>query len=127
VIKFTAKYAGVFMYHCATQPVLMHTGAGMTGMFLVKPHNLAPAAKELWLVQGEYYIGKPGGLADQAKMQAETPDVIAFNGYANQYKFAPITVPVGRNIRLYVLNAGPSKWSAFHVIGTLFDTVDQEA
>jgi uncharacterized cupredoxin-like copper-binding protein len=126
VITFTAKYAGVFMYHCATQPVLMHTGAGMTGMFLVKPRNLPPAAKELWLVQGEYYIGKPGGLADQAKMQAETPDVIAFNGYANQYKFAPITVPVGKTVRLYVLNAGPSKWSAFHVIGTLFDTVDEE-
>jgi uncharacterized cupredoxin-like copper-binding protein len=104
----------------------MHTGAGMTGMFLVKPRNLPPAAKELWLVQGEYYIGKPGGLADEAKMQAETPDVIAFNGYANQYKFAPITVPVGKTVRLYVLNAGPSKWSAFHVIGTLFDTVDEE-
>jgi uncharacterized cupredoxin-like copper-binding protein len=27
---------------------------------------------------------------------------------------------------MYVLNAGPSKWSAFHVIGTLFDTVDLE-
>lgn len=126
VITFTARYAGVFMYHCATQPVLMHTGAGMTGMFLVKPRNLPPAAKELWLVQGEYYIGEPGGLADQAKMQAETPDVIAFNGYANQYKFAPITVPVGQTVRLFVLNAGPSKWSAFHVIGTLFDTVDEE-
>jgi FtsP/CotA-like multicopper oxidase with cupredoxin domain len=126
VISFTAKYAGVFMYHCATQPVLMHTGAGMTGMFLVKPRHLPPAAKELWLVQGEYYIGKPGGLADEAKMQAETPDVIAFNGYANQYKFAPITTPVGKTIRLYVLNAGPSRWSAFHVIGTLFDTVDEE-
>lgn len=126
VISFTANYAGVFMYHCATQPVLMHTGAGMTGMFLVKPRHLPPAAKELWLVQGEYYIGTPGGLADGAKMQAETPDVIAFNGYANQYKFAPISVPVGKTIRLYVLNAGPSKWSAFHVIGTLFDTVDEE-
>jgi uncharacterized cupredoxin-like copper-binding protein len=126
VISFTAKYAGVFMYHCATQPVLMHTGAGMTGMFLVKPRPLPPVAKELWLVQGEYYIGKPGGLADEAKMQAEAPDVLAFNGYANQYKYAPIGVPVGKPIRLYVLNAGPSKWSAFHVIGDLFDTVDEE-
>ena len=126
VITFTAHYAGVFMYHCATQPVLMHTGAGMTGMFLVKPRHLPPAARELWLVQGEYYIGRPGGLADEAKMTAEQPDVIAFNGYAGQYKFDPITVPVGRTIRLYVLNAGPSKWSAFHVIGGLFDTVDEE-
>ena len=126
VITFTAKYAGVFMYHCATQPVLMHTGAGMTGMLVVKPHNLAPVAKELWVVQGEYYIGQPGGLADMAKMTAENPDVVAFNGYANQYKFAPISVPVGKPIRMYVLNAGPSKWSAFHVIGDLFDTVDEE-
>lgn len=126
VITFTAKYAGVFMYHCATQPVLMHTGAGMTGMLVVKPHNLAPVAKELWLVQGEDYIGQPGGLADMAKMTAENPDVIAFNGYANQYKYDPINVPVGKPIRLYVLNTGPSKWSAFHVIGDLFDTVNEE-
>ena len=26
-IAFVAKHPGVFMYHCATQPVLMHTGA----------------------------------------------------------------------------------------------------
>ncbi|HET9103714.1 MAG TPA: multicopper oxidase domain-containing protein [Solirubrobacteraceae bacterium] len=126
VITFTARYAGVFMYHCATQPVLMHTGAGMTGMIVVKPRHLAPVAKELWLVQGEDYIGQPGGLADMAKMTAENPDVIAFNGYANEYKYDPIPVPVNKPIRLYVLNAGPSKWSAFHVIGDLFDTVDQE-
>ena len=126
LITFTAKYPGVFMYHCATQPVLMHTGAGMTGMLVVKPHGLPTVAKELWVVQGEYYIGQPGGLADIAKMQAENPDVVAFNGYANQYKYAPISVPVGQPIRMYVLNTGPSKWSAFHVIGTLFDTVDEE-
>ena len=35
--RFTADHPGVFMYHCATQPVLMHTGAGMVGMFVVKP------------------------------------------------------------------------------------------
>src|SRR4029077_16226 len=27
----------------------------------------------------------------------------------------------GEKIRVYVLDAGPSKWSAFHVIGTVFD------
>ncbi|HZE06950.1 MAG TPA: multicopper oxidase domain-containing protein, partial [Solirubrobacteraceae bacterium] len=126
VITFTAHYAGVFMYHCATQPVLMHTGAGMTGMFIVKPRHLPPVARELWFVQGEYYLGKPRGLPSEAKLEAEQPDVLAFNGYANQYKFDPTTVPVGRPIRIYVLDAGPSKWSAFHVIGDLFDTVDEE-
>jgi uncharacterized cupredoxin-like copper-binding protein len=120
-INFVAKHPGVFMYHCATQPILMHTGAGMTGMMVVKPKNLAPVDKELWVTQNEYYIGEAGGLTDMDKVNAEKPDVIAFNGYANQYKTNPITVKTHERIRMYVLDAGPSKWSAFHVIGTVFD------
>ena len=125
-ISFVAKHPGVFMYHCATQPVLMHTSAGMMGMMVVKPRNLPPVGKELWLTQEEFYLGAPGKPADMAKMAAETPDVMAFNGYANQYKANPITVRKGEKIRMYVLDAGPSKWSAFHVIGTVFDTTHIE-
>ena len=120
-IRFTADHPGVFMYHCATQPVLTHVANGMAGMMVVKPRGLAKVDKELWMTQSEYYIGQPGKGADQAKMTAEKPDVIAFNGYANQYKTAPISVKRGERIRMYVLNAGPSKWSAFHIIGTVFD------
>jgi nitrite reductase (NO-forming) len=119
--RFVAKHPGVFMYHCATQPVLMHTGAGMVGMLVVKPKGLAPVDRELWMTQQEYYLGKPGKSADMAKMEAKKPDVIAFNGFANQYKDNPITVKRGERVRMYVLNAGPSIWSAFHVIGTVFD------
>jgi len=121
IINFTADHPGVFMYHCATQPVLMHVGNGMAGMMVVKPRNLPKVDKELWITQGEFYLGKPGQPADMNKLNAEKPDVIAFNGYANQYKSNPITVKKGERIRMYVLNAGPTKWSAFHVIGTIFD------
>jgi FtsP/CotA-like multicopper oxidase with cupredoxin domain len=120
--RFVAEHPGVYMYHCATQPVLHHTGAGMVGMMVVKPKDLAPVDRELWTVQQEYYIGQPGGVADLSKMEAKRPDVIAFNGYANQYKTKPIGVAKGETVRMYVLNAGPSIWSAFHVIGTVFDT-----
>src|SRR4051812_33375154 len=120
-ISFVAEHPGVFMYHCATQPILMHTSAGMMGMMVVKPRHLAPVDRELWMTQEEFYLGAPGKPADMAKMTAETPDVLAFNGYANQYKASPITVRRGEKIRMYVLDAGPSKWSAFHVIGTVFD------
>jgi nitrite reductase (NO-forming) len=119
--EFTAKHPGVFMYHCATDPVLHHTGAGMVGAMIVKPKNLAPVDRELWINQQEFYIGKPGGQADMQKMQAKQPDVIAFNGYAAQYKKKPIVVGKGETIRMFVLNSGPSIWSAFHVIGTVFD------
>jgi nitrite reductase (NO-forming) len=118
---FTAKHPGVFMYHCATDPVLHHTGAGMVGAMIVKPKDLAPVDRELWINQQEFYIGKPGGQADMRKMEAKQPDVIAFNGYAAQYKKEPIAVKKGERIRMYVLNSGPSIWSAFHVIGTVFD------
>jgi FtsP/CotA-like multicopper oxidase with cupredoxin domain len=120
-IRFVAKHPGVFMYHCATQPVLMHTSAGMMGMMVVKPRHMAPVDRELWMTQEEFYLGAPGKPADMKKMAAETPDVMAFNGYANQYKANPIAVRRGERIRMYVLDAGPSKWSAFHVIGTVFD------
>jgi len=119
--RFVAHHPGVFMYHCATAPVLMHTGMGMVGMFVVKPKDLAPVDKELWITQQEYYLGQPGKGGDMAKMEAKKPDVIAFNGYANQYKDKPITVKRGERVRMYVLNAGPSIWSAFHVIGSVFD------
>ncbi len=120
--RFVAKHPGVYMYHCATQPVLHHTGAGMVGMMVVKPKDLPPVDRELWSVQQEYYIGQPGGVADLSKMEAKRPDVIAFNGYANQYQAKPISVAKGEKVRMYVLNGGPSIWSAFHVIGTVFDT-----
>ena len=119
--SFRAKHPGVFMYHCATDPVLMHTGAGMMGMMVVKPRNLQGVDRELWITQQEFFLGQPGKDADMAKMQAKQPDAIAFNGYANQYKDKPITVKRGERIRMFVLNAGPSEWSAFHVIGTVFD------
>jgi nitrite reductase (NO-forming) len=118
--SFTAKHPGVFMYHCATDPVLTHTGNGMVGMMVVKPAGLAPA-RELWVNQQEFYLGKPGQNGDEQKMQAKTPDVLTFNGFAAQYKDKPITVQRGERVRIYVLNSGPSLWSAFHVIGTVFD------
>jgi nitrite reductase (NO-forming) len=125
-IDFVAKHPGVFMYHCATQPVLSHVSNGMSGMMVVKPKGLPKVDRELWMTQSEYYLGAPGKPADMAKMAAAKPDVIAFNGYADQYKTNPITVRKGERVRMYVLNAGPSKWSAFHVIGAVFDKTTVE-
>ena len=121
-IKFTADHPGVFMYHCATQPILLHTSAGMMGMMVVKPRNLAPVDRELWMTQEEFYLGKPGKPADMAKMAAGTADVVRL-----QRLREPVQGRIrsrsarGEKIRMYVLDAGPSKWSAFHVIGTVFD------
>ena len=125
--SFVARDPGVFMYHCATEPMVWHLGAGMVGMFVVKPRNLPPVDRELWLVQQEYFLPRvPGGDPDYTKMLAERPDVIAFNGYADQYLRHPIRVRAGERIRMYVLNPGPTHTSSFHVIGAIFDRTQSE-
>ena len=125
--SFIAREPGVFMYHCATEPMVLHLGAGMAGMFVVKPRHLPKVDRELWLVQQEFYLPHaPGADPDYGKMLAERPDVIAFNGYADQYVKHPIRVRAGEKIRMYVLNPGPSHTSSFHVIGAVFDRTDSE-
>ena len=49
-----------------------------------------------------------------------------FNGYVSQYKFAPIRVEPNQRVRVWVLDAGPSENSSFHIVGTIFDTVFKE-
>ena len=121
--EFRATTPGVFMYHCGTAPVVHHIANGMYGMIIVEPEGGLPAAdRELAFVQSDFYVSDtPGMPADDARLMTAIPDVIAFNGYAAQYKEQPITVKRGERIRVFLLAAGPNTWSAFHVVGTIFD------
>ena len=59
-------------------------------------------------------------------MQSEDFDAVVFNGYWNQYSISPIRVEPDERIRVWVVDDGPSENSAFHVVGTVFDTVWKE-
>ena len=50
------------------------------------------------------------------------PDWTTFNGYAGQYVTHPLTADPGDTVRFYVVDAGPSLTTAFHVVGTILDT-----
>jgi nitrite reductase (NO-forming) len=129
VYEWTAEYAGVWMYHCGTSPTLHHIANGMYGMVIVEPaEGLAPVDNEFALVQSEWYLGPQGQPSDLTKAMAPAPapDFVVFNGVANQYRDHPIEVGTGESIRLFVLDAGPSVDSSFHVVGTIFDTVVRE-
>jgi nitrite reductase (NO-forming) len=122
-----ANYPGVFMYHCGTAPILHHISNGMFGAIVVDPTTPLPPAREYVLVQSEIYASSETNAnpwsGDMEKMLANTPDLMAFNGKAFQYKDHPLKASVGELIRLYVVNAGPTQFSAFHVVGALFDRV----
>ena len=126
VYQFKADYAGAFMYHCGTAPALHHIGNGMYGAIIIDPPELAPVDHEYVLVQSELYLGANGKEGDLTKMLAEDFDAVVFNGYYNQYKFAPIRVEPNQRVRVWVIDDGPSENSAFHIVGTIFDTVWKE-
>lgn len=129
VYEFTTNYAGVWMYHCGTPPVLHHISNGMYGMVIVEPaEGLPPVDQEYAIVQSEWYLGPQGEPSDLVKADqgAPSPDLMLFNGVAFQYRDNPIQIPLDEPVRLFVLNTGPSIDSAFHVVGTIFDTVIKE-
>ena len=125
---WTADYPGAFMYHCGTGPVLQHIANGMYGAVVVDPAEPFAPAREYVLVQSEFYLKEAddgGGNwdGDIDRMLAVQPDFVTFNGSALQYQQQPLPAAPGELIRLYVVNAGPTLFSAFHVIGALFDRV----
>jgi nitrite reductase (NO-forming) len=126
VYQFRAEHAGAFMYHCGTAPALHHIGNGMFGAIIIDPPVLAPVDHEFVMLQSELYLGPDGGPGDLEKMQGEAFDAVVFNGYWNQYAFSPIRVEPEERVRVWVVDDGPSENSAFHIVGTVFDTVWKE-
>jgi nitrite reductase (NO-forming) len=125
---FRANDPGVFMYHCGTKPVLMHIANGMYGAIVVepKPGVLPPADENYVLVASEWYLGSDGLNApaqfDMAKAHARQPDWMTFNGYAGQYVKHPLTANPGDLVRFWVVDAGPSLDTDFHIVGTILNT-----
>jgi nitrite reductase (NO-forming) len=124
--SFVATDPGVFMYHCGTKPVLAHIANGMYGAIVVDPAKPLPKAdREYVLVSSEWYLTGPGldepASYNATKAHAMTPDWVTWNGYAGQYVAHPLPADPGDVVRFYVVAAGPSLDTAFHVVGTIFD------
>lgn len=116
-----ANYPGVFYYHCSAAPVDMHIANGMFGAVIVDPPGYKPVGKEYVLIQHEWYKDSATNL--DVLRSGEEPEAMAFNGTPARYMDDPLTAAAGENVRFYFVNAGINKFSAFHVIGTIFDKV----
>ena len=125
--KFKAGDPGVYMYHCGTKPVLTHIANGMYGAIVVEPREkpLPKADREYVLVSSEWYLNSSGvdkpASFDQGKARAMLPDWVTWNGYADQYVQHPLAAKPGETVRFWVVAAGPSLRTDFHVVGTIFD------
>ena len=126
--EFIARDAGAYLVHCGTPPVLMHIMQGMYLAIIVDPLYgwSTRADREFVIVQSEFYA-KPGDHAvaepDWDAARDKRASHVVFNGRAFQYKRAPLRVNIGDRVRFFVVNAGPSERSDFHVAGAVFDRV----
>lgn len=132
--SFPASSPGVFMYHCATDPVLSHIANGMHGVIIVKPKDGFPTDDEVdqeyVVIQNEWY--KYNDLDD---MTNGVPSQVVFstkalhegqpntNGTTTAVKDEPLKAKVGDKVRIYINNVGPNEVSSFHVIGTIMEDV----
>ena len=127
--EFIARDPGAYMVHCGTPPVTMHIMQGMYFAIIVDPKNGwgTKADKEFVLVQSEFYAKKDSitgaVIPDYSGAMAKQATQVVFNGRAFQYKDNPLNVDVGDRVRFFVVNAGPTFRSDFHVVGAVFDRV----
>lgn len=127
--RFSAGRAGAWMYHCSTMPMSAHIAAGMHGAVVIEPAGLSAVDRSYLLVQSEVHLNGEGHDAtevDALSAAADTPDLVVFNGVANQYLARPLVARTGERVRFWILAAGPNRGSAFHVVGAQFDTVWSE-
>jgi nitrite reductase (NO-forming) len=123
--SFRADVPGVFMYHCGSAPAFMHIANGMYGAIVVEPRGMPHADRQYVLVSSEWYLNSAGlrspASLDVTKAEQMTPDWVTWNGYAAQYKTHPLTAEPGRTVRFWVVDAGPSLNTEFHVVGTVLE------
>ncbi|GLW66247.1 hypothetical protein Arub01_44910 [Actinomadura rubrobrunea] len=124
--RFRADQAGAWLYHCSTMPMLQHIANGMYGAVIIDPPDLPRVDREYVIVQGELYVGNHDDTARAARMRRGDADAWMFNGTAAGYDHAPLTARVGERVRFWVVAAGPGSGTAFHIVGTRFDTVYKE-
>lgn len=131
---YTANFPGVFMYHCATAPVLSHIANGMHGTMIVKPKSGYPTDdqvdREFVILQNEWYNyndfddfvnGSPKYVVFSAKALKDGD--ANTNGSVGALQREPLKAKVGERIRFYVNNVGPNEISSFHVIGSNLEDV----
>lgn len=126
--EFIAKDPGAYLVHCGTPPITLHLMQGMYFAIIVDPKDGwgTKADKEFVVVQSEFYaktdsLGR--AVPDYDGAMDKKASQVVFNGRAFQYKDTPLRADVGDNVRFFVVNAGPTFRSDFHVVGAIFDRV----
>ncbi|MFB6112602.1 MAG: copper-containing nitrite reductase [Halodesulfurarchaeum sp.] len=128
-MEFTARYPGLFIYHCAVPNLDYHISSGMFGAILVEPAEGLPAVdREFYFGQHEVYTDKKTGEAGHHQfnfgdMTREDPTYVLLNGEKYAYaadNHGPLEAAVGETVRVFMVTGGPNLASNFHPIGNVW-------
>jgi nitrite reductase (NO-forming) len=121
---FTPSKPGIFFYHCGVGPMIQHIARGMMGAIIIDPKDpkaLPKADREYVLVQSELWLNPD----DVQAMFDRKYDHAVFNGGVFKYhpflEGKPLEAKPGERVRVYIVNAGPNNFSAFHPIGEIWE------
>lgn len=128
--SFLARMPGLFVYHCGTPNIPTHIANGMFGMILVQPSGgLPPVDHEFYLMESELYLDWPihtlgNQLFNGTALLNDDPTYVVFNGRYDAFTgIHELHAAVNDSVRIFFGDIGPNDFSAFHIIGTILDTV----
>jgi FtsP/CotA-like multicopper oxidase with cupredoxin domain len=111
VYEFDADPFGVHLYHCHSVPLKRHIHKGLYGAFIVDPREGRPPADELVMIMNGF----------DTNFDNEN-EVYAVNTVANHFLVEPVRVPIGRLVRIYLINVTEFDLvNSLHLHGMFFD------
>jgi len=130
--KFTARYPGVFMYHCGTPNMAQHIAKGMFGIIIVDPKEGYSARypkpdREYVLIQSQYFpdsgdamaiVENKGWTNSLINGKIFHYDPLHSKGAAKALESKP-----GELVRIFFVNANVNEPVAFHPIAGIWERV----
>ncbi|MDX8405050.1 MAG: multicopper oxidase domain-containing protein [Mariprofundus sp.] len=129
--RFTPRYAGVFMYHCGSNPLVQHIARGMYGVIIVDPKSYSRAYpkpdREYVLVQSQYFPDAEN-VAAMVDNSGWTNSLI--NGKIFHYDpihdgnaTRVLMAKPGERVRVFFVNANVNMPVSFHAAAGIWDRV----
>jgi len=128
---FKARRAGVYMYHCASNPLAQHIARGMYGVIIVDPAHFSKTYpkpdREYVLVQSQYFPDADN-VVDMVANKGWTHALI--NG--KPFNYDPIhdgnatralMSKPGERVRIFFVNANINMPVSFHPVAGIWDRV----
>ena len=103
----------------------LHIANGMFGAVVIDPPDLAPVDRSTCSCSRSC-TSAPRARPSIPKVRAGNPTWWCSTVTRTSTTTARCRAEVGERVRIWVLDAGPNRGSAFHVVGAQFDTVYRE-